>query len=756
MGRIAELRTNLGYVWREEGLLAVAERLGFHAGKALGKMVSRRPRDESNDFVDVLFVNGCDYCVPHPIRYRVNHQAEQLEAIGMSTRIVNAWELSEDYLRVARTFIFFRCPYSDPVGRFIGLAHDMNKRVLYDIDDLVIDTVYTDQIKYVAGMPAGEKAGYDDGVRRMGKTMMLCDGAITTTNQLATELRKYVPTVFVNRNVASEEMRYFSERAIYERDTLPGLSGSEVSLRDRHRWRVARDRKASRSGFAIGYFSGSITHNDDFKLILPAVCRFMRDYPDVSLHVVGELDLPKELEPFSGRILRVPFSSWRHLPQMISFVDVNLIPLEDALFNRAKSENKWVEAGLVKVPSIASNVGALADSITSGVDGILCSNDPDEWYDALVSLRNDPALYSSVSRAAYEECFNHHVTIGTGMPLARFIRSQETPNLAFSFPGLDVSGGVLVALRHAAILRKRGTDVTLIAPGENDEDGWLETDGVRLPVILVKHAVLRGRFDRLVATMWTTLEFVKRYPDAERRLYLVQNKEDGFYKVGDPDRANAARTYGLNPRVEYCTISPWCHDWLCEEFGQAARYAPNGIDTALFAPCERDWSGRIRILIEGDSASEYKNVDESFKIVDMLSKDRFEIWYLSYKGKPKPSYRVDRFLHAVPHDEVAGIYQQCHILLKTSVLESFSYPPLEMMATGGCAVVLRNEGNACYLLDGENCLLFDRGEDSKAAGLIERIVADEGLRDHLRVGGLATANRLSWDSVEDSVAALYK
>src|SRR4029077_17448943 len=120
----------------------------------------------------------------------------------------------------------------------------------------------------------------------------------------------------------------------------------------------------------------------------------------------------------------------------------------------------------------------------------------------------------------------------------------------------------------------------------------------------------------------------------------------------------------------------------------------NGIDLSLFTRSERSFSGKIRILVEGNSKDHYKNVDESFRITNQLDPERFEVWYLSYEGKPKKWYRVDRFLHKVPHSSVAAIYQACHLLVKSSLLESFSYPPLEMMATGGIAVVASNAGNA--------------------------------------------------------------
>lgn len=758
MGRLSELKENMQFVWQEEGPYYTAERLLAHGREVVGRLspVKQEPRNLICDAVDVFFINGCDYSVPHPIRYRVFHQAEQLEAIGMSTRIINAWELSDDIARLGRVFVIFRCPYADIIGNFIDLAHSLNKKVFFDIDDLVIDTKYTSTIPFVAAMSEQDRAQYDDGVIRYGQTLARCDGAITSTDQLAAELRNYTDTVCVNRNVASEEMHYLSERAVYERDVLPNMAEKDVEKKELHRWKRARERKEARCGFTVGYFSGSITHNPDFALVLPALVRLMDEHEDVRLCAVGDLDLPQELQPFEGRITRLPYLPWRRLPQMLSFCDVNLVPVEDTLFNRAKSENKWTEASLVKVPSVASAVGALADVIEDGKTGLLCST-VDQWYEALESLYTDKALRSHLAKAAYNECVNHHTTCGTGMGLAEFVRTQQTPNAAFVLPSLNVSGGIMVALKHAVMLHNQGYDVSLLSNSFTEDGLWYESEGVRFPVLSRDLGIFRCRFDKLIGTMWTTVPFMKHYVNAQDRYYLVQNLETGFYPAGDARRAEASATYGENPDLIYCTISTWCKRWLEDDFHKKdVRFAPNGIDLSLFEPVERSWDGRIRILIEGDSRSEYKNVDESFAIVDKLDPKKFEVWYLSYYGEPKAFYRYDRFLHAVPHAEVGKIYQQCHILLKTSVLESFSYPPLEMIATGGAAVVLANDGNAAYLVDGKNCLLFDEGEDDKAAELIERIATDEGLRAHLREGGIETARSLAWESIADDILALYR
>ena len=112
----------------------------------------------------------------------------------------------------------------------------------------------------------------------MGETLKLCDCAITTTEGMAEELKKYVPRVYINRNVASESMIDYSNIAIYRRDVLPSLQSSSVLPEDRVPYKRAverRDEKQKTQEIRIGYFSGSITHNADFNSVLPALSKVM-------------------------------------------------------------------------------------------------------------------------------------------------------------------------------------------------------------------------------------------------------------------------------------------------------------------------------------------------------------------------------------------------------------------------------------------------------------------------------------------------
>lgn len=754
------LLEGIGYTVKEEGFYNVPKKVSHVLSIHRPRLDFRSRHD--NSFFDVIFINGCDYSVPHPIRYRVDHQIEELEAAGLTVQKVNAWDMKTDILRHARTFIIFRCPLSDEVESLIIQAKKLNKRVIYDIDDLVIDTAYTDSIPFVKAMTAHDKSCYDDGVRRMGETLKLCDCAITTTEGMADELKKYVPRVYINRNVASELMIDYSNIAIYRRDVLPSLQSSSVLPEDRVPYKRAierRDKKQKTQEIRIGYFSGSITHNADFNLVLPALSKVMKTHRNVTLMVGGELDVPDALMPFSDRIVTFPFCDWRRLPNYIASCDINIAPLENTLFNRAKSENKWIEASLVKVPTVASNVGAFKKMIQDGVTGFLC-DDCEDWCAVLERLIIDSGLRKSVGESSYLFCHEHCTTVSAAKTIRDIIVKEQFPNLGMVMPSVNTSGGVLVALRHLCILQDAGVDVLILNTDDSTE--WLEVIGHRIPVLnrvvpsgKLDKCPLSGAIDTAVATLWDTLDFVKRYPRIGKKKYLVQNLETDFYLPGDRLRLQANATY-LNNDIDYLTISPWCEEWLLDRFGQNCKSVPNGLDLASFPHSKRDFSlPKIRILIEGDCGSEYKNVDEAFRVVERLDSERFEIWYMNYTGKKKSWYRIDNFLGKVPHDQISDIYNQCHILLKTSILESFSYPPLEMMATGGYVVAVPNGGNAEFLRDGSNCLLYSRGDIEAAVSCVNRIVNDDRLRETLYDEGLKTAEERDWSKLTDKVVSLY-
>lgn len=728
MGEVKLLMEKAAETLKTEGVPMLFRRTTGYIARICREKERTAMNKPERTFADVLFINGC--YLPHPTRYRVAHQREQLWAGDVSSNETFYTELTMDMVRMYRVFIFFRCPYTELIGEFIKKAKDNHKVVLFDIDDLMIDKSYTKTIKHLDSMSAEELNSYYKGIELNQQTLKLCDGAITTTERMAVELKKYVSQVYINRNVASEEMLQLSENAIKKK----------VERRNEN--------------IRIGYFSGSITHNADVQLVLPVLVRIMRKYSNLTLVLTGDLDLPIELKEFQDRIDYAPFQDWKKLPELLASVDINIAPLEQSVFNEAKSENKWVEAALVKVPTVASKVGAFEKMIENGKTGVLCSNE-NEWEKALSQLIEDKKYRETIGNEAYMYCKENCTSVYTASKFASYIKKIMNPNIVFILPVLQISGGALVILKHCEIAKSAGYDVTLINQG-NEADKYVEKDGSIINVVSLRDVAISATIDKAVATLWTTIRFFEQYAKIKERYYNVQNFETDFYEAGNGQKIEANRTYCSMLPIKYVTISKWCEEWLQKKYCKMAQYAPNGLYVDRFYPVKRDWSKRkIRILVEGNSNDYYKNVDESFRIVDLLDKEKYEIWFMSYQGKPKAGYYVDEFLHKVPYEKVPDIYRKCDILIKSSILESFSYPPLEMMATGGYVVVAPNGGNLEYLRDDENCLFYDHDNLQTAVSAIEKIVKNAELREKLYENGICTAQSRDWDIIKKDVMRLY-
>lgn len=331
----------------------------------------------------ILIIDGVENQIPQCTRYRVINKAEQLRSFSHEVWTVNASDFQMGYAEYASQIIIYRTPYSEQFKQLIELAHKYNKPVFYDIDDLVYDTSYTDQLDYVKTLGKQEKEAYDSGVRSYGKLMELCDAFITSTTDLKNELLKLGKPVYLNRNLASEELISISEQAI------------DKTIKDKKK-------------IKIGYFSGSITHNENFDLIRSAILKILKEFPQTELHLVGYLTIPDEMKNYKKQLIVHDFLDWTLLPSLVAEMDINLAPLVDTVFNRAKSEIKWLEAALVGVTTIASDIGSFSEIITNETTGVLVADGM--WYEQLKDLVDNKTKLEFLGTNAKREAISTYKT----------------------------------------------------------------------------------------------------------------------------------------------------------------------------------------------------------------------------------------------------------------------------------------------------------------------------------------------------------
>lgn len=327
---------------------------------------------------NVLFVSGENSFAS---RYRVEHLREQLLFEGVASRRIKAANANKCNVTGFRSIVIYRVADDTAVKRLIKKAHKKGIKIYYDIDDYIFEYEKIKNLSFLQGKDYKEFEEYSKNIR---KTMEQCDGYIVSTQTMLDGVRNSFPgkPIYINRNVASMAMVICSLR----------------------RESVIKDHK-----IYLGYFSGTKTHNKDFECIKSALLKIMQENEDVYLLAGGQIKLPEEFNQFKGRVERFDMIIWRKLPRLIAKADINLMPLEDTFFHACKSENKWMEAALVHVPTVASRNAELERVIKNGEDGYLCRTS-EEWYDTLKELISDKQLREQIAEAAYQRVMKEYTT----------------------------------------------------------------------------------------------------------------------------------------------------------------------------------------------------------------------------------------------------------------------------------------------------------------------------------------------------------
>ncbi|MGX6992088.1 glycosyltransferase, partial [Pseudolactococcus reticulitermitis] len=81
----------------------------------------------------------------------------------------------------------------------------------------------------------------------------------------------------------------------------------------------------------------------------------------------------------------------------------------DTVFNRAKSEIKWLEAALVGVPTIASDIGSFSEAIMNEQTGILAADEL--WYEKLKDLVDNKTKLIDLGNRAKNKVITDYQTM---------------------------------------------------------------------------------------------------------------------------------------------------------------------------------------------------------------------------------------------------------------------------------------------------------------------------------------------------------
>lgn len=106
----------------------------------------------------------------------------------------------------------------------------------------------------------------------------------------------------------------------------------------------------------------------------------------------------------------------------VQAMDIGIMPLTDAPFERGKSGYKLIQYMACGLPVVASPVGVNAEIVRAGETGFLAQQ-PEEWGQALEQLAGDPALRQRMGAAGRERSVERYSLASQAPRLIELFRS---------------------------------------------------------------------------------------------------------------------------------------------------------------------------------------------------------------------------------------------------------------------------------------------------------------------------------------------
>jgi Flp pilus assembly protein TadD len=146
--------------------------------------------------------------------------------------------------------------------------------------------------------------------------------------------------------------------------------------------------KTKRTPFNLGWI-GTMADRADLITIKSTLEDCIKNIPQAQLVIAGDSAAYELFDGISeSRRLFLPAANPEDIPYVLSQFDILLIPFRDNLFNQAKSDLALLEAGVLRIPWVATPI----QSYKEWGEGGIFAETAEEWCEAITRLVNDEKL----------------------------------------------------------------------------------------------------------------------------------------------------------------------------------------------------------------------------------------------------------------------------------------------------------------------------------------------------------------------------
>jgi len=319
-------------------------------------------------------------------------------------------------------------------------------------------------------------------------------------------------------------------------------------------------------------------------------------------------------------------------------------------------------------------------------------------------------------------------------------KEEKTKRVALFLPHLQKTGGMKMLVKMYNMLKKRGYEVSLFIPYAEtnittsvtlfDQEYTVHTyqNDDELKEISKTHPIAIAPHWDYIYPLWKNFQHV---------FYYSQGDYDIF--------SNHPRSYQLlkmffSLPIEIMSVSSFLSDWTEKKYGRRSSVHPCDINLNLFHPGEK--KERPTVIVMGQSSVIQKQINETIDaLMELKSSRDFDImWITPNESETVPYPEVIKITNPT-QEELAMHLRQATVFVSGSLIEAFSLPPLEAMASGTAVVTADNGGNREYTRHQGNCLVFGSKDWQTMKNQVEYMLDHPSERTRMIKNGIEEAKK---------------
>lgn len=188
---------------------------------------------------------------------------------------------------------------------------------------------------------------------------------------------------------------------------------------------------------------------------------------------------------------------------------------------------------------------------------------------------------------------------------------------------------------------------------------------------------------------------------------------------------------------------------MVKKINQNCYIIPSGVDTALFAPAEKEGKNeKFSILMSGRVDDYGKGFHVLYKACKNLIKRGFDL-ELVITGEKKVSDNFVKSAGWLKPEDLPALYCKSHVSVVPSIwMEPFGIVAVESLSCGIPVVASNTGGLATIVEDGKTGILFNPNNEKDLEKALERLIKDRKLLDSMaKEARLSALKRFNWDNI---------